>query len=138
MAEQKPWPPGLLERVKSAEQRIQDDRAPRSIPADPRDVDLVLAEVRMLIEGTWPPFWLKENGGFKPGVIADDAGVGMVQPWNVDDLMQLVFRYGAARCDVDRSNSAANQRGCNEAIDAIRSYIGKLTAGVKACDEGQP
>jgi len=55
------WPAGLLERVKAAEQRVQDNRAPRSIPADPHgDVDLVLAEVRYLIEGTWPPFWIKD------------------------------------------------------------------------------
>jgi len=59
----RPWPAGLLERVKAAEQRVQDDRAPRSIPADPHgDVDLVLAEVRHLIEGKWPPFWIKDAG----------------------------------------------------------------------------
>jgi hypothetical protein len=52
-------PAGLLDRIKAAEQRVQDDRAPRSIPADPHsDVDLVLAEVRYLIEGNWPPFWI--------------------------------------------------------------------------------
>lgn len=54
------WPAGLLERVKAAEQRIADNHAPRRIPADPHgDVDLVLAEVRYLIEGNWPPFWIK-------------------------------------------------------------------------------
>lgn len=53
------WPDGLLERVKAAEQRIADNQAPRRIPADVNDVDLVLAEVRYLIEGRWPPFWLK-------------------------------------------------------------------------------
>jgi hypothetical protein len=53
------WPEGLLERVKAAEQRIADNCAPRRIPADPHgDVDLVLAEVRYLIEGNWPPFWI--------------------------------------------------------------------------------
>lgn len=64
------WPAGLLERVKAAEQRVHDNRAARSIPADPHsDVDLVLAEVRALIEGTWPPFWIKPA----PGVSAVDG-----------------------------------------------------------------
>ena len=58
------WPVGLLDRVKAAEQRIQDNHAPRRIPADPHgDVDLVLAEVRYLIEGRWPPFWIKDADG---------------------------------------------------------------------------
>lgn len=58
------WPHGLLERVKAAEQRIHDNHAPRRIPADPHgDVDLVLAEVRYLIEGNWPPFWIKDASG---------------------------------------------------------------------------
>ena len=52
------WSAGLLDRVKAAEQRIADGHAPRRIPADPTDVDLVLAEVRMLIEGKAPPFWV--------------------------------------------------------------------------------
>lgn len=52
------WPSGLLDRVKAAERRIRDNHAPRRIPADPTDVDLVLAEVRMYLEGTAPPFWL--------------------------------------------------------------------------------
>jgi hypothetical protein len=61
------WPAGLLDRIKAAEQRVQDNRAPRSIPADPNsDVDLVLAEVRYLIEGTWPPFWIKDALGVAP------------------------------------------------------------------------
>lgn len=61
------WPPGLLERVKAAEQRIHDNHAPRRIPADPHgDVDLVLAEVRYLIEGNWPPFWIKDASGVAP------------------------------------------------------------------------
>lgn len=50
------------------------------------------------------------------------------QPWNVDDLMQLVFRYGAVRCDVDRSNSPRTQQACNDAIEAIRNYIRTLFA----------
>lgn len=55
------WPLGLLDRIKAAEQRVQDNRAPRSIPADPHsDVDLVLAEIRYLIEDRWPPFWIKD------------------------------------------------------------------------------
>ena len=59
-AQQEPvaWPAGLIERIKSAEQRIQDGHAPRRIPADPTDVDLVLAEVRYLLEGKQPPFWV--------------------------------------------------------------------------------
>jgi hypothetical protein len=58
------WPAGLLDRIKAAEQRIADNHAPRRIPADPHgDVDLVLAEVRYLIEGRWPPFWIKDASG---------------------------------------------------------------------------
>lgn len=51
-------------------------------------------------------------------------------PHNVDDVMQLVFKYGATRVDVDRSNSATHQRACNEAIEALRTYL--RGAGVKA------
>jgi hypothetical protein len=52
------WPAGLINRIKAAEQRIQDGHALRRIPADPTDVDLVLAEVRHLLEGKQPPFWI--------------------------------------------------------------------------------
>jgi hypothetical protein len=52
------WPTGLIDRIKAAEQRIQDGHSPRRIPADPTDVDLVLAEVRYLLEGKQPPFWI--------------------------------------------------------------------------------
>lgn len=52
-------PAGLLDRVKAASERIANGHAPRRIPADPTDVDLVLAEVQMWIEGRWPPPWLK-------------------------------------------------------------------------------
>ncbi|MDQ7989047.1 MAG: hypothetical protein REI09_05365 [Candidatus Dactylopiibacterium sp.] len=55
------WPGGLLDRVKAAEQRIANNLAPRRIPADPADVDLVLAEVRMLLEKQPPPIWLRER-----------------------------------------------------------------------------
>lgn len=54
-----PWPAGLLERVKAAEQRIRDGHGSMRIPADPTDPDLVLAEVAALIEGRNPPFWLR-------------------------------------------------------------------------------
>jgi hypothetical protein len=59
--EQEPvaWHAGLIDRIKAAERRIQDGHAPRRIPADPADVDLVLAEVRYLLEGKQPPFWIK-------------------------------------------------------------------------------
>jgi hypothetical protein len=62
-AQQEPvaWPAGLIERIKGAEQRIQDGHAPRRIPADPTDVDLVLAEVRYLLEGKRPPFWVNTS-----------------------------------------------------------------------------
>jgi hypothetical protein len=63
LREQEPvaWPAGLIERIKAAEQRIQDGHAPRRIPADPTDVDLVLAEVRYLLEGKQPPFWVNTS-----------------------------------------------------------------------------
>jgi hypothetical protein len=62
-AQQEPvaWPAGLIERIKAAEQRIQDGHAPRRIPADPTDVDLVLAEVRYLLESKQPPFWVSTS-----------------------------------------------------------------------------
>ena len=62
-AQQEPvaWPAGLIERITAAEQRIQDGHAPRRIPADPTDVDLVLAEVRYLLEGKQPPFWVSTS-----------------------------------------------------------------------------
>jgi hypothetical protein len=50
------------------------------------------------------------------------------QTATVDGLMLLVFGYGAARCDVDRSNTAGNQRACNASIDAIRAYATRLAA----------
>lgn len=51
-------PEGLEDRIEAAIKRIVDGHAPRRIPADPTDVDLVLAEVLMLIQGNWPPFWI--------------------------------------------------------------------------------
>lgn len=52
-------PDGMIERIDSAIQRITDGHAPRRIPADPTDVDLVLAEVRSWLTGQgWPPFWI--------------------------------------------------------------------------------
>lgn len=65
--EAQPWPAGLLERVKAAEQRIRDGHGSMRIPADPTDPDLVLAEVAALIEGRTPPFWLR------PAPAAGDA-----------------------------------------------------------------
>lgn len=58
-AEPSPWPEGLRDRIESAIERINNRHAPRRIPADPTDVDLVLAEVRALMDGKDPPFWLK-------------------------------------------------------------------------------
>jgi len=51
-------PEGLLDRVRSAEQRIADGHSIRRVPADPSDPDLVLAEVRMFLEGNAEPFWI--------------------------------------------------------------------------------
>ena len=56
-------PDGLRDRVESAIQRIVDGHAPRRVPADPTDVDLVLAEVLALVDGKWPPFWLTAAPG---------------------------------------------------------------------------
>lgn len=57
--ESREWPLGLLDRVKAAAKRIDENQAPRRIPADPTsDVDLVLGEVRALLEGREPPFWV--------------------------------------------------------------------------------
>lgn len=54
-------PDGLVDRIDSAIQRIVDNHAPRRIPADPSDVDLVLAEVKTWINGNWPPFWISDR-----------------------------------------------------------------------------
>lgn len=71
-------PEGLLDRVKAAEKRVKDGHAPRRIPADPTDVDLVLAEVRLLLEGRHEKSWwiaaapsqAAAKEGWKP--LADD------------------------------------------------------------------
>ncbi len=67
------WPDGLIDRIKAAEQRIQDGHALRRIPADPTDVDLVLAEVRYLLEGKQPPFWIKTAAQPQPCNPAEDG-----------------------------------------------------------------
>lgn len=56
--EQARVPDGMLERVIAAHARIINGHAPRRIPADPTDVDLVLMEVAMWIEGKAQPFWI--------------------------------------------------------------------------------
>lgn len=53
------WPAGLAHRVEAALQRIEAGSCIRRIPADPTDPDLVLAEVKALINAGRPPFWLK-------------------------------------------------------------------------------
>ena len=68
------WPAGLIDRIKAAEQRIQDGHAPRRIPADPTDVDLVLAEVRYLLEGKQPPFWIKTTPPAQPAPVQEPVG----------------------------------------------------------------
>lgn len=68
-------PPGLLERVKAAGQRIHDGHASMRVPADPTDPDLVLAEVAALIEGRKPPFWLR------PAPAAGDAQAATAPEW---------------------------------------------------------
>lgn len=73
------WPAGLIDRIKAAEQRIADNQAPRRIPADPNgDVDLVLAEVRHLLEGKAPPFWLAASPAQAAGMVGltDDEVMG--------------------------------------------------------------
>ena len=65
-AEPSPWPEGLRDRIESAIERINNGHAPRRIPADPTDVDLVLAEVRNLVDGKDPPFWLKRAVAAEP------------------------------------------------------------------------
>jgi hypothetical protein len=53
-------PEGIVSRIEAAMQRIQDGHGLRRIPADPTDVDLVLAECRAVFTGKWPPFWIKD------------------------------------------------------------------------------
>lgn len=72
------WPAGLIDRVKAAEQRIKDHHAPMQIPANPHgDVDLVLAEVRLYLQGEAPPFWIREveaNAPITASTEAQDGG----------------------------------------------------------------
>nr|WP_308006520.1 hypothetical protein [Xanthomonas albilineans] len=51
-------PDGLEDRIEAALNRINNNQALQRIPADPTDVDLVLAEVLALIRGNWPPCWI--------------------------------------------------------------------------------
>jgi hypothetical protein len=57
-AEPVTWPKGLRDRLRAAHERFINGHAPRRIPADPTDADLVLAEVRNLLDGDEPPFWV--------------------------------------------------------------------------------
>lgn len=59
-------PEGLIERIVAAERRIEDGHCPRRIPADPTDVDLVLAEVRHFLEGRPAPFWVPAPAAERP------------------------------------------------------------------------
>lgn len=54
------WPEGLIDRVRQAADRMANNYAPRRIPAEPSDVDLVLGEVLHLLEGREPPFWVEK------------------------------------------------------------------------------
>ena len=47
-------------------------------------------------------------------------------PASVESVMALVFAYGAARVDVDRSNGASPQRACDNAIATIRAEVERL------------
>jgi len=49
-------------------------------------------------------------------------------PASVDSVMALVFAYGAARVDVDRSNGASPRRACDNAIAALRAEVERLAA----------
>jgi hypothetical protein len=64
-------PEGMTDRIDAAIKRIVDGHAPRRIPADVTDVDLVLAEVRAWINGKWPPFWLVEYPSTTPPTPAE-------------------------------------------------------------------
>ena len=51
-------PDGMLGRLEEAARRIENGHAPRRIPADPSDLDLVLAEVIAWLKGEAAPFWV--------------------------------------------------------------------------------
>ena len=51
-------PDGMLARVEEAARRVENGHAPRRIPADPADVDLVLGEVIAWLKGEPAPFWV--------------------------------------------------------------------------------
>lgn len=51
-------PEGLIYRVEEAARRIDNGHAPRRIPAEPTDVDLVLGEVLAWLKGEPAPFWV--------------------------------------------------------------------------------
>lgn len=68
-------PEGMIERIHAAMDRIHAGHAPRRIPADPTDIDLVLAEVLAWAQGLKPPFWLEES---KPATKSNDKEPGDV------------------------------------------------------------
>ena len=51
-------PEGMLARLEEAARRIDNGHAPRRIPADPSDLDLVIAEVIAWLKGEPAPFWV--------------------------------------------------------------------------------
>jgi hypothetical protein len=64
------WPSGLWRRVREAANRISGNYSPRRIPAEPGDVDLVLAEIQLLLEGREPPSCLDKLPREPLGVFA--------------------------------------------------------------------
>jgi hypothetical protein len=137
------WPAGLLDRIKAAEQRIADNHAPRRIPADPHgDVDLVLAEVRYLIEGCWPPFWIKDAAGVggtpndlrqvredsqglgEPGRLSPTSGVAADPAPQERELVGWQFRYVFEDQGNRRAAWGCVLQGAPSFTSGYRSYNG--------------
>lgn len=118
--DEKPWPAGLLERVKAAEQRIRDGHGSMRVPADPTDPDLVLAEVAALIEGRTPPFWLRPapaagdalDEGFPPQpiVVTDKGVIRFKENRIVRQLLEISGAEGYGLNEIARDDFTDDER----------------------------
>ena len=119
------WPEGLLDRVKEAERRMEAGHAPRRIPANASDVDLLLAEIRALLEGHNPPFWLKPLTLAPPSApkkIADAVEFMESEGWQWDGSVWHRDSPPSAPVGVEAIKSAIAE------LDALRNAMFKTYA----------
>lgn len=115
-------PNGLLERIEAARRRIESGHSPRRIPADPTDVDLVLAEVAMLLKGKYkPPFWLAAA----PAVPSADAQDAKRYRILRDSKYQLMEDDP---CVTDATFDTFFGEDLDKAVDALEARYAALSA----------